>query len=84
MGKKVELILYTRSDCHLCDVVKEQLGHLRRRLDFDLVERRVDGDPGLEGAYGEQVPVGFVGGRKVFKYRLDVAVLERALRSCTG
>lgn len=80
----VELILFTRSDCHLCDVAKEELERLRRRLDFDLVERDVDGDPVLEDAYGDQVPVGVLGGRKIFKHRVDAAALERALRARAG
>jgi hypothetical protein len=75
------LVIYSRERCHLCDVAEEAVAALRRRIDFDLEVRDVDDDPAWRAAYGEQVPVGFIGERKVFKYRIDAAKLERALRS---
>ena len=79
-GKRLRLTLYGRRDCHLCDIAKETIARLRERLDFEVDERDVDDDPAWAAAFGEQVPVGFVGERKVFKYRVDEPRLERALR----
>lgn len=75
------LLIYSRQTCHLCDVAKQAAEALQQRLDFNIEVRDVDDDPAWRAAYDEQVPVGFIGDRKVFKYRIDAAALERALRS---
>jgi len=80
-GRRPKLVIYGRRDCHLCDIAKEVVSSLRAQVDFDVEERDVDDDPGWKEAYGEEVPVGLVGGRKVFKYRVDPARLVRALRN---
>ena len=74
------LVIYGRRNCHLCDVAKEVVERVRRRVRFVVEERDVADDPRWEAAYGEQVPVGFIGGRKVFKYRVEAEALQRALR----
>jgi glutaredoxin len=74
-------VIYSRRQCHLCDVVKDTVEELRRRLAFDVEVRDVDEDADWLDAYGDEVPVGFIGERKVFKYRVDVDQLERALLS---
>ena len=75
------LVLYSRRECHLCDVAKDEIEDLRRRLVFDVEVRDVDQEAGWMEAYGDEVPVGFVGERKVFKYRVDADKLERSLLS---
>ena len=74
-----KLILYGRRDCHLCDVAKEAIARLRNELEFEVEERDVDADPAWIEAYGDEVPVGVIGTRKVFKYRVDADKLARAL-----
>lgn len=75
------LVIYSRQDCHLCDVAIEAVEQLRRRIDFEVELRDVDADAAWCAAYGEQVPVGFVGERKVFKYRVDPERLAKSLLS---
>lgn len=65
----------------MCDVAKDEIENLRRRLAFDVEVRDVDQEASWLKAYGDEVPVGFVGARKVFKYRVDRDKLERALLS---
>ena len=76
-----KLILYGRRDCHLCEVAKEVVERLQRRLDFDVEERDVDDDPDWTRRFGDEVPVGLIGEHKVFKIRVDQDKLERALLS---
>ncbi len=73
------LVVYGRTNCHLCDVAKALIEELSAKVDFHVEERDVDDDPAWASAYGDQVPVGFIGERKVFKYRVDPEALERAL-----
>ena len=48
------LTLFQRDDCHLCDLALDVLAQARVP-EFDSVF--IDGDPALEEAYGERVPV---------------------------
>lgn len=53
----IELTLYGRTYCHLCDDMKVALEPLRRDFSFQLHEVDVDSDPALEARFGELVPV---------------------------
>src|SRR5437870_10624485 len=66
-----EVVLYTRSGCHLCDQAKEQLRVLQQQTAFDLREVDIDQDAALRQRYNDEVPVIFIHGRKAFKYRID-------------
>lgn len=78
---RLKLVLYTRDDCCLCDRAKARLERLARRFPIDVVERDVDADSTWRESYGDDVPVGVLEGRKVFKHRVDPAALERAIRA---
>ena len=75
----VEVRVYSAAGCHLCEVAKALLEREREAGGFDLVEVDITGDPDLEAAYREQIPVVFVAGRKAFKYRVDPVELRRRL-----
>jgi glutaredoxin len=77
----VEVRVYSAAGCHLCDVAKELLEEQRTRYGFELVEIDITGDPELEAAYRDQIPVVFVDGRKAFKYHVDPAELQRRLNA---
>ena len=79
----VQVVVYGAPGCHLCDEAKALLRRERSRLGFDLVEVDISGDPELEAAHREQIPVVTVEGRKAFKYRVDPVELERRVRSAT-
>jgi glutaredoxin len=66
-----DVVVYSRSGCHLCDVVKEILTQLQSGADFQWREVDIDADPALRARYNDQVPVVFIDGRKAFKYRMD-------------
>jgi len=73
--------LYTRPACSLCDEAKKILVRVRKEIPFSFREVDVSGDPELERRYGGEVPVVMIGGRKVFKYRVDERRLRKSLRS---
>ena len=76
----IELTLYTRSGCELCDemevTINQELPHFEARL--SRVE--IGGDPQLEARFGREVPVLFVNDRKAFKYRCSPRELRKRLR----
>ena len=72
----IEVELYTRPGCHLCDVMKETLSRASRGLDVRLTETNVESDSELERRYGNDVPVLLVNGERAFAHRAT----ERELR----
>jgi glutaredoxin len=75
------LELYTRKNCHLCDVAKEALERVRAQAPFELDTIDVDTDEKWVALYGLEVPVVLVDGKKVAKFRVDEAALLKRLRS---
>jgi glutaredoxin len=73
----VEVVLYGAPGCHLCDVAKDQLVSQRELMGFELRVVDISADSELEAAFRTDIPVVFVGGRKAFKYRVDVTELRR-------
>lgn len=75
----LELVFYTAPGCCLCDEARAVLAPFER--DWGIVVRFVDisGDPVLEARYRERIPVGEIGGRVVFKYRVDLDRLRRLI-----
>jgi len=72
-----KMTLYTRGECHLCDEAKAAVTRHFPGLAIEEVD--VDTDPELVRLYGEEVPVGYLGETKVFKYHLDAKRLRRLL-----
>lgn len=72
--------LYTRAGCHLCEEAKQQMAPLLAEFGAALREVDVDSDAALRERYGNDVPVIFLGARKVAKHRVDIAQLRRQLR----
>jgi len=81
MAENGEVILYSRTGCHLCEVVKQSLIKLQKRSNFTWREVDVDSDAELRRLYNDEVPVVFINGRKAFKYHLDEEKFLRKLAS---
>jgi glutaredoxin len=75
-----EITVYTRPGCHLCEQAKAAIAPLLREFQATLREINVDADPVLQERYGSDVPVIFVGERKVAKHRVDLAQFRKQLR----
>ena len=69
------VVLYHAEGCHLCErarAVLEQTG-----VAFEEVD--ITGDPELEAAYREWLPVVEIGGERAFVYYVDEAALRRKM-----
>ena len=75
----IRLTLYTRTDCHLCHEMRATIEHVARDVPLTMEEIDVDSAPELATAYGGEVPVLCIEGRKAFKYRVDAATLRARL-----
>jgi glutaredoxin len=70
------VVLYSASGCHLCE-------HARAVLDAEAVaydEVDITGDPALEAAYREWLPVLEIDGERAFVYRIPPETLRRRLQ----
>jgi glutaredoxin len=76
-----DVTLYTRPGCPLCEEAKTQIAPLLREFDARLREVNIDADPVLRERYTNDVPVIFLGLRKVAKHRVDLAQFRRQLAS---
>jgi glutaredoxin len=76
---KVEITIYTRPGCHLCDEAKQQVAPLLREFGATLREINIDADPKLRELYTDDVPVLFLGERKLAKHRVNLEQLRRQL-----
>ncbi len=74
-----EVTLYTRPGCHLCDEAKSAIAPLLREFGAVLREVNIESDAVLEGRYGWDIPVIFIGARKAAKHRVDVEQFRRQL-----
>ena len=75
----LDVTLYTRPGCHLCDEAKAQIVPLLAAAGARLREVNIDADPILRARYDLDVPVIFLGPRKVAKHRLDLPQFKRQL-----
>lgn len=67
--------LYSKDDCHLCDVAKEVLVKIQQKHPFELKVVKIrDGDPGYD-EFKERIPVVYINGVFAFQHK----VLERDL-----
>ncbi|QLC33272.1 glutaredoxin family protein [Halarchaeum sp. CBA1220] len=75
----VDVTVYTREDCHLCEDVLATVERVGDDYDLDVAVVDVDDDPELREAYGERVPYVFVDGTPKFKYRVSEDALRDAI-----
>ncbi len=71
-----DLVLYSRTYCHLCEEMLAALERLRTEFDFAVRVVDVDSAPELERRFGEVVPVLAHGEHQLAQTRLDEASLR--------
>ena len=75
------MAVYHGADCHLCERALAQVRALRDELRFELEEIAIDGDPELEAAYRELIPVVQIDGERIFTYYVHEAAFRRRLEA---
>ncbi|WP_396610634.1 glutaredoxin family protein [Haloferax sp. S1W] len=81
MSDPVPIVVYTRQECHLCDVAEETIHEVADStgvpVDIDVID--VDTDSALTEEYGDRVPYVYVDGRPAFKFEVDPERLREKL-----
>ncbi len=76
----MQVTLYSRPGCHLCDEARAVLQAERERTPFELVEVDIETSDALVAAFGIRIPVVVVDGAEVFEYTVDPGELASLLR----
>jgi glutaredoxin len=80
----VDVTLYSRPGCHLCEEAKTAIAPLLREFRAVLREVNIDDDPLLKERYGCDVPVLFIGSHKAAKHRVNLGQFRRQLQEATS
>jgi glutaredoxin len=67
----IEVTVFSRSNCHLCEVALEVISEIHKEFQFTITKILIDGDPELEEKYGEQVPVILINNQPHDFFRVD-------------
>jgi len=76
---KHQLTLYSRPDCHLCEDMETTIKKISGKTSVDLKIVDISNNETLKTQYGQEIPVLFIDGRKVAKYKISEQELQEAL-----
>ena len=75
----IEVTVYSRSNCHLCEASLEVISEIRNEFEFTITKILIDGNAELEEKYGEQVPVILINNAPHDFFRVDPERFRLAL-----
>lgn len=76
----MQVTLYTKPNCHLCNQLRLDLAWIQRELDFSVVERNIEADPADAERFRYLIPVLQVG-ETFFYPPHDLMTLHSTLRA---
>ncbi len=76
----VQIRFYTREGCHLCKRALTVLQELQKEFKFRVRLVDIGGSPRLLRVYGQDIPVGEMEGREIFRHRVDQHAMREILR----
>ena len=80
MRDDIEIEVFSRPGCHLCDIALEIIGDLQGRYPLSLKVTNVETDPQLEQEHGSHLPVVRIDRHAMFKYPIKAEDLEMELK----
>jgi hypothetical protein len=75
----MQLTLYGRKDCCLCDEMAGVVAVVAAERGLDVAKVDVDSDPALALAYGDEIPVLCLGARRIVSGRVSARALRAML-----
>jgi hypothetical protein len=79
----IELTLYHRPGCHLCDDMRDALHEFQPDYGFTLREIDIDTNVALRDRFNVLVPVLCLGEHEICHYHLNPSALKQALKQLT-
>ena len=71
----MEFVLYSRSNCPLCEAMEDELGPFIEKYKITVKRQYIDNEPDLEQIYGSKVPVLTFNKETLCEYFLDSDLL---------
>jgi len=69
--KMLQIILFTKPGCHLCDAVEQTIRRVREDHPFEFNARNILDDPADFEKYQHEIPVVLLDGIEIARYRLS-------------
>jgi hypothetical protein len=76
---KVQVIMYSRPGCHLCDVAKQDIDEADCTADYILEVVNIESDPVLLNKYRYDIPVVTINGVEAFRHQVDSKLFKEAV-----
>jgi len=76
----VNVTVYSKKDCHLCDIARETLLKIRKEFPFSLTEIDIEKDRTAFEKYKYLIPVIEIDGEMVFNYMVNETEMKKLLR----
>lgn len=76
-----QVLVYSRSGCHLCEQAIAKLSQLKKNIDFELTVVDIDLNQELINLYSEQVPVITIDGQIHDFFKVDEERFLKELRA---
>jgi glutaredoxin len=74
------ITIYSKKDCHLCDIAKETLLKVQQELPFTLNEIDIEKDRTAFEKYKYLIPVIEIDGEEAFNYKVDENEFKKILK----
>jgi glutaredoxin len=79
VAKPLDVTLYSRPKCHLCDQARDAIAPILREFGSELREVNIDEDDELRELYTSDVPVIFLGSKEIARHSVDTVRFRQAL-----
>jgi len=76
----VDVTIFSRHDCHLCDVVVRIAQQVQAEIPFTLTRKNIDADAGLAARYGDRIPVVLIDQVETFAGKVTEGEFRRAIQ----
>ena len=84
MSAPLDVVLYGRAECHLCDQAAAMLQRIARRVPLTVTIVDIDADDELQRRYMFEIPVVVANGEEVAHAPISELALQDALEAIAG
>lgn len=75
-----KVTIYSKPECHLCDIAKERVRNVQKKVPFDLEVIDIRSTQALFDRYCEKIPVVAIDEEDVFVFRVSEKLLASKLQ----
>lgn len=82
MKDQVQVLLYSKPGCHLCEVMKKEMAKADCAELYKLEEINIEGSAELSARYRHDIPVLMIDDVEAFRHRLTADSFREYLKKC--